>query len=100
MIKVSSHELFDRFGFPGLDNIRSHGDYILSYDRRNKVAHWVFEHLTADSCSRAENVDRSRSEFSDDKSLHPYFRSLNSDYKYSGFDRCEKIFIINHDCSW
>ena len=35
-----------RFGFPGLDNIRSHSDYVLSYDRRNRVPHWVFEHLT------------------------------------------------------
>ena len=35
-----------RFGFPGLDNIRSHSDFVLSYDRRNRVPHWVFEHLT------------------------------------------------------
>ena len=38
-----------RFGFPGLDNIRSHSDYTLSYDRRNRVPHWVFEHLTRES---------------------------------------------------
>ena len=47
----------------------------------------MFEHLTAESTRRAENVDRQKSAFEEDKSLHPYFRSTNSDYKYSGFDR-------------
>ena len=50
----------------------------------------MFEHLTAESTRRAENVDRQRSAFEEDKSLHPYFRSANSDYKYSGFDRFDK----------
>jgi len=85
-----------RFGFPGLDHIRSHSDYILSYDRRNRVAHWVFEHLTAESTRRAENVDRQKSAFEEDKSLHPYFRSTNSDYKYSGFDRGHMAAAGNH----
>ena len=108
-----------RFGFPGLDNIRSHRwryhfpskrlhhitpffnmliyitpfsqlldscftftrDYILSYDRRNRTAHWVFEHLTRESVARNDNVDRAKSSFIEDQSIHPYFRSRNSDYK-------------------
>ena len=111
-----------RFGFPGLDNIRSHRwryhfpskrlhhitpfcnititliiispflqlfdstftftrDYILSYDRRNRTAHWVFEHLTRESVARNDDVDRAKSSFLEDKSIHPYFRSRNSDYK-------------------
>ena len=51
------------------------------------MAHWVFEHLTLEGTRRAESVDRQKSAFEEDKSLHPYFRSANSDYKYSGFDR-------------
>ncbi|ODM91723.1 Endonuclease G, mitochondrial [Orchesella cincta] len=35
-----------KFGFPGMDNIRSYNDFVLSYDQRNRVPHWVFEHLT------------------------------------------------------
>ena len=54
------------------------------------MAHWVFEHLTEEGTRRAENVDRQRSAFEEDKSIHPYFRSANSDYKYSGFDRCRE----------
>ena len=84
-----------RFGFPGLDHIRSHQDYILSYDRRNRVPHWVFEHLTADG-KRAEGVDRTKCEFKEDTSIHPYFRSRNSDYKYSGFDRGHMAAAGNH----
>ena len=85
-----------RFGFPGLDHIRSHQDYILSYDRRNRIPHWVFEHLTPDTCRRAEDVDRTKSDFREDASIHPYFRSKNTDYKHSGFDRGHMAAAGNH----
>jgi len=76
-----------RFGFPGLDHVRSHSDYVLSYDRRNRVPHWVFEHITQDSVKKVEGVERSECEFKEDQSIHPFFRSKNSDYKHSGYDR-------------
>lgn len=85
-----------RFGFPGLDNIRSHSDFVLSYDRRNRVPHWVFEHLTRESVQKTEGVDRAESKFEEDTSQHPYFRSRNSDYKYSGFDRGHMAPAGNH----
>lgn len=85
-----------RFGFPGLDNIRSHKDYIISYDKRNRVPHWVFEHLTRDSCQRTEGVDRANSDFKVDESIHPFFQSSNKDYKYSGFDRGHMAPAGNH----
>ncbi|XP_067009386.2 endonuclease G, mitochondrial [Anabrus simplex] len=85
-----------RFGFPGLDNVRSLDDYVLSYDRRNRVAHWVFEHLTEQTVKRIEGVDRSQCQFTEDKSIHPYFRSLNSDYRGSGYDRGHLAAAGNH----
>lgn len=63
-----------QYGFPSLDNIRSFDDYVLSYDRRNKVANWVFEHLTPDGVKHNEAVDRSKCDFKEDLSIHPYFR--------------------------
>lgn len=63
-----------RFGFPGMDNLRSFDDYILSYDRRNRVAHWVFEHLTQENLKYGEGVDRSKCDFVVDESIHKYFR--------------------------
>lgn len=63
-----------KYGFPGLDNVRSYDDFVLSYDRRNRVAHWVFEHLTAENIKSKENVDRGKCEFKPDESIHEFFR--------------------------
>lgn len=65
-----------KFGFPSLDNIRSFDDYVLSYDRRNRVAHWTFEHLTKESVKSNDKVDRSKCEFTPDESVHSFFRYL------------------------
>lgn len=63
-----------KYGFPSLDNIRSYSDYVLSYDRRNRVAHWVFEHLTVDSVKSNPGIDRAKCDFRPDDSIHPFFR--------------------------
>lgn len=63
-----------KYGFPGLDNVRSYSDYVLSYDRRNRVAHWVFEHLTPEGVKSNPTVDRSKCDFKPDESIHPFFR--------------------------
>lgn len=65
-----------KYGFPGLDNIRSFNDFVLSYDKRNRVAHWVFEHLTKESVKYNKEVDRSKCDFKADESIHPYFRHV------------------------
>lgn len=75
------------FGFPSFDQIREFENYILSYDRRNRVPHWVFEHITPENIKKSDSVDRSLSEFKADEKIHPYFRAENSDYKRSGYDR-------------
>nr|CAD7422008.1 unnamed protein product [Timema poppensis] len=110
-----------RFGFPGLENVRSFDDFVLSYDRRNRVAYWVFEHLTKESVASNDAVDRAKCEFTEDASLHPFFRTVftvtpstpsyesgvptpavgvlrsnNSDYKGSGFDRGHLAAAGNH----
>ncbi|SPP75922.1 endonuclease G, mitochondrial [Drosophila guanche] len=85
-----------KYGFPGLDHVRSHSDYVLSYDRRNRIPHWVFEHLTAESVARNDAVDRSKCDFKPDESIHPFFRSQNTDYRKSGFDRGHMAAAGNH----
>lgn len=85
-----------KFGFPSLDNIRSFEDYILSYDRKTRTAHWVFEHLTADHVKHNDAVDRSKSDFKPDESIHEFFRADNSDYKKSGYDRGHLAAAGNH----
>ncbi|EDW62112.1 endonuclease G, mitochondrial isoform X1 [Drosophila virilis] len=85
-----------KYGFPGLDNVRSHSDYVLSYDRRNRVPHWVFEHLTAESVAKNDQVDRAKCDFRPDESIHPYFRAQNTDYRRSGYDRGHMAAAANH----
>jgi endonuclease G len=70
-----------KHGYPSLDNIRIFENYVLSYDKRNRVPNWVFERLTPMSIRPGEDVDRGKSEFKEDLQLHPYFRSTNRDYK-------------------
>ncbi|XP_054738374.1 endonuclease G, mitochondrial [Anastrepha obliqua] len=85
-----------KYGFPGLDHVRSYSDFVLSYDRRNRVPHWVFEHLTAESVARNDAVDRSKCDFRADESIHPYFRAQNTDYRRSGYDRGHMAAAGNH----
>ncbi|XP_017019014.1 endonuclease G, mitochondrial [Drosophila kikkawai] len=85
-----------KYGFPGLDHVRSHSDYVLSYDRRNRVPHWVFEHLTAESVAKNDAVDRAKCDFKQDESIHPFFRSQNTDYRRSGYDRGHMAAAGNH----
>jgi endonuclease G, mitochondrial len=88
-----------KHGFPSLDSIRSFDDFVLSYDKRNKVAHWVFEHITPNSVRSNESVDRAKCDFKVDDSVHPFFRSLNTDYKGSGYDRGHMAAAGNHKSS-
>ncbi|KAI5632697.1 DNA/RNA non-specific endonuclease domain-containing protein [Phthorimaea operculella] len=85
-----------KFGFPSLDQVRSYDDFVLSYDRRNRVPHWVFEHITKDHVAKNDQVDRSKCDFKPDESIHPFFRSQNTDYKGSGFDRGHMAAAGNH----
>jgi endonuclease G len=62
-----------KLGFPVLNIVRSFDNYVLSYDRRNRVHHWVFGNLTEDALVYNESVDRSKCEFTEDTSVHPYF---------------------------
>ncbi|CAG9792868.1 unnamed protein product [Diatraea saccharalis] len=85
-----------KYGFPSLDNVRSYDDFVLSYDRRNRVPHWVFEHITKAHIAKNDQVDRSKCDFMPDDSIHPFFKSQNSDYKGSGFDRGHMAAAGNH----
>lgn len=88
-----------QFGFPSFDTLRNRKSFVLSYDRRNRVPNWVFEHLSASHIQYNEGVNRQKSEFFEDNSIHPYFRSTNADYKFSGFDRGHLAAAGNHRSS-
>ncbi|XGW06826.1 hypothetical protein V3C99_016836 [Haemonchus contortus] len=85
-----------RYGFPGFDNLRTFEDFVLSYDRKTRTAHWVCEHLTPTRLIYDPSVDRSKCEFRPDPSIHEYFRSDNTDYRGSGYDRGHLAAAGNH----
>lgn len=85
-----------QFGLSNPDTISIRKSFVVSYDRRNRVPNWVFEHLTSDHIKYNENISREKSEFFEDLSIHPYFRSTNADYKHSGFDRGHLAAAGNH----
>ncbi|XP_064649644.1 endonuclease G, mitochondrial-like [Lineus longissimus] len=89
-----------RFGFPGYDSIKTNHDYVLSYDKKNRVPHWVYEHLSRTKMNVPKNLtDRNQSEFLPDRAIHRYFRATNEDYQGSGYDRGHLAAAANHRLS-
>ncbi|XP_016980379.1 endonuclease G, mitochondrial isoform X1 [Drosophila rhopaloa] len=84
-----------KYGFPGLDDLRLYSDFVLSYDRRNRVAHWVCEHLQVDSIHFVRGR-RGQNPYQADMSVPSNFRSELTDYRRSGFDRGHLAAAGNH----
>ncbi|KAI7862697.1 hypothetical protein BDF14DRAFT_1735585 [Spinellus fusiger] len=61
--------------------------YISSYNRRDRIPDWVGEHLTAESITKGDGVDRGKSNFQEDPSIPLLYRGLLNDYRSSGYDR-------------
>ncbi|XP_046547898.1 endonuclease G, mitochondrial-like [Haliotis rubra] len=99
VIPVNRSQEIMRFGFPGFDQVRTFDNYVMSYDRRNKNAHWVFEHLTPQNLAYDESVNRRNSEFREDSSIHQYFRSTNYDYRRTPYDKGHLAAAQNHRIS-
>jgi endonuclease G len=77
-----------QFGDPGTArDFLEREEYVVSYDRRNRVASWVGEHLTAASLVTGEGVNRDHSKFQEDPDVPALFRSKLADYTKSGYDR-------------
>lgn len=77
-------------GHPGpvADFLRNQA-YVSAYDRRLRHPIWTAEHLTAESIRRppGTEVNRAQSIFAEDPRIPAAFRSTNSDYFRSGYDR-------------
>lgn len=85
-----------KFGFPSSQSAtKIRKNYILAYDNRLRNATWVFEHLSKDLLN-VKNSDRESSVFTEDPSIHGFFRASNRDYYKSGFDRGHIAAASNH----
>lgn len=85
-----------RFAVPEMKALIAYDDYVLHYDRRTRNAHWVFEHLTRERVKASEEAKREHSSFYEEPNIHPFFRSMNEDFKGSGFDRGHLAAAGNH----
>ncbi|XP_072287332.1 endonuclease G, mitochondrial [Pyxicephalus adspersus] len=86
-----------RFGLPGFSQLKTRQSHVLSYDKRLRGPAWVLEQLNTE-CIKG-TADRRSCDFREDKSVHPYHRATNSDYKTSGFDRGHLAAAANHKWS-
>ncbi|KAH8419324.1 hypothetical protein KR222_005366 [Zaprionus bogoriensis] len=96
--KTSKHHVqrIMKYGFPGLDDVRIYSDFVLSYDRRNRVAHWVCEHLQLENIQSQQGVRRGHASYRADLRVPSTFRSTLADYRCSGFDRGHLAAAGNH----
>lgn len=81
-------EGFYKYGFPGpIHDILRNQEFITCYDRATRNPYWVLEHVTRESLSRRDGVDRKKSVFKEDESIPLKFRARLRDYFRSGYDR-------------
>ncbi|XP_071801761.1 endonuclease G, mitochondrial-like [Asterias amurensis] len=85
-----------KFGFPGYDEVRTHDNYVLSYDCRMRNPKWVFECLTREDVKYNDAITRTNCQFEIDQLVHPFFQSTNEDYRGSGYDRGHMAAAANH----
>ncbi|GAA5812788.1 hypothetical protein MFLAVUS_006246 [Mucor flavus] len=77
-----------KFGNPGpVVDLFERTAYTASYNRKDRIPHWVGEHLTEQGIIKGEGVSRDKSTFKDDKDLPALFRAYTKDYTLSGYDR-------------
>ncbi|EDW66027.2 endonuclease G, mitochondrial [Drosophila virilis] len=71
-----------KYGFPGLDDIHVYRNFVLSYDRRNRIAHWVCEHLESACLIGTEStIVQKPAEYLVDSSIPLIFRANQRDYR-------------------
>ncbi|KAK9373209.1 uncharacterized protein V1513DRAFT_449764 [Lipomyces chichibuensis] len=86
--KLVQPALFFKYGHPGPHiDVDFRQEYITAYDRRMRNPAYVIEHITPQSISRTEGVDRKKSTFTENESIPLKFRARLADYFRSGYDR-------------
>lgn len=88
-----------KYGFPGLDDIHVYRNFVLSYDRRHRIAHWVCEHLVNDSlCDDETGVEQRQPDFITDLSIPHMFRSSLKDYRHTEWVTGQMASPNNYKC--
>ncbi|CAG8533017.1 11962_t:CDS:2 [Ambispora leptoticha] len=76
------------FGFAGpINDTLYRTAYISSYNRQLRNPNWVAEHITNESLTQGDGVERTKSTFREDFNIPEKFRATLKDYFRSGYDR-------------
>ena len=87
-VSVDPAGYFPRYGYPiPVHDLESRQEYVSCYNRALRAPSWVIEHLTPQSRTGGEGVDRSKSHFMEDTAIPQLFRARLGDYFRSGYDR-------------
>lgn len=87
------------YGLPSYDNLLYRDNFILSYDNRLKQPVWSLEYLPNKKAMDREACKGKSRWFNLDKSIHINFRTLNEDYRGSGYHRGHFAPACNNRCS-
>lgn len=89
---------WSQVGLPGGDTqYLFRENFVICYDSRTRNPRWVMERLTRESCTG--EADRRVVAFYEEMSVDPRFRSKNSDYLNSGYDRGHMVPAANNRSS-
>ncbi|EDW82902.2 uncharacterized protein Dwil_GK10249 [Drosophila willistoni] len=88
-----------KYGFPGMDEIHVYKNFILSYDRRNRIAHWVCEHLNSDCLSyRDPKTLQKPNEYAIDPNIADMFSPSMKDFRNSDWVGGHMASPLNYKC--
>ncbi|KAH8396239.1 hypothetical protein KR222_006007, partial [Zaprionus bogoriensis] len=88
-----------KYGFPGLDDIHVYRNFVLSYDRRNRIAHWVCEHLESACLDNGDpNVGQKQPDYIADLSIPETFRASLKDYRNTEWAAGHMASPYNYKC--
>ncbi|TDG40649.1 hypothetical protein AWZ03_012930 [Drosophila navojoa] len=88
-----------KYGFPGLDDIHVYRNFVLSYDRRNRIAHWVCEHLESECLSNPDSDTMPiPTDYVVDSQIPVIFRAAHRDYKNTDWVATQMASPLNYCC--
>lgn len=96
--KANDLHKWSHVGLPAFDTTYMFREnFVICYDSRTRNPKWVMERLTKQTCTG--EADRRVVGFYEEDSIDPRFRSKNSDYLNSGYDRGHMASAANNRSS-
>ncbi|KAH8380531.1 hypothetical protein KR009_011207 [Drosophila setifemur] len=90
-----------KYGFPGMDEILIYKNFVVSFDRRNRIAHWVCEHLSVDCFSDIDPKTLHKpSEYTADSAIPAMFCPTMRDFRNSDWVGGHMASPHNYKCDF